>query len=69
MLSNSCGRPQIVLTSQQNPQLAFTSGMDLEPGNKKTKKTKKKHEENMHFHTENKIQKQLSSFIYIDDFL
>ena len=45
MLSNCWGCPQIDLTSHQSPQLAFTSGMHLEPGNKKQ-------EENIHFDIE-----------------
>ena len=42
------GMSPIVLTPHPNPRLAFTSGMHLEPGNKKLKKQ----EENMHFHIE-----------------
>ena len=57
MLSNCWGCSQIVLTSHPYPLQAHTSGMHLEPGNKK-------HEENMHFHIEKIFQKKLTPFLY-----
>ncbi|WP_419612608.1 hypothetical protein, partial [Thiolapillus sp.] len=57
MLSNCWGCPQIVLTSHPYLRPAYTSGMHLEPGNKK-------HKENMHFHIEKSFQNKLTPFLY-----
>ena len=63
MLSNSWGCSQIVLTTQPNPRLAFTSVMHLEPGNKP------KNVENIHFQIEYVPNTTDTFYPFLDEFL